>query len=289
MLNRILPNFLVIGAEKAGTTWLHAQLKKHPEIFLPATKEVHFFNKYDSNLNIRDHFKLGMAWYTDFFSKYNEEKAVGEVTPMYLCDPEAPLRIKQILPEVKLIAILRDPVKRAYSHYNMALNKQHTDLSFIQIIQNEDTRFIKRGLYYPQLKQYYDLFKEEQMMVIFYEEVFKDPLYWLTQICTFLGVNADFYKTDQSIYDKVYQAPAYKSPGLLNIQNKFVHTMRRNRRLGKLLNWVKEKGFSDKIKKLNITEQPYKKLDDEAAKSLKKYYDADLEQLALLLKQELPF
>src|SRR4051812_23905676 len=118
-----LPNFLVIGVEKGGTTWLHAQLKKHPQIFLPDTKEIHFFNKYSSNLIERDYFKLGIGWYLDFFKPYNGQRAIGEVTPMYICDSEAPLRIQKTLLSVRLIAILRNPVDRAYSHYWMAKNK----------------------------------------------------------------------------------------------------------------------------------------------------------------------
>jgi len=120
-----LPNFLVIGVEKGGTTWLHAQLKKHPEIFLPQSKEIHFFNKYNSNLIKHDYFQLGINWYADFFKQYKGQKVIGEVTPMYICDPEAPLRIQQTLPNVKLIAILRDPVRRAYSHYWMAKQKKN--------------------------------------------------------------------------------------------------------------------------------------------------------------------
>src|SRR5690348_11928752 len=100
MANPVLPNFLVIGVEKGGTTWLHTQLKKHPEIFLPNTKEVHFFNKYNSNFVAHDYFKFGLDWYREFFKDYEGQQAIGEVTPMYICDAEAPLRIKQTLPDV---------------------------------------------------------------------------------------------------------------------------------------------------------------------------------------------
>jgi len=113
----ILPTFLFIGAEKAGTTWFYARLKEHPDIFVPETKELHFFNKYNSNLEKMDRFeKLGLNYYQRFFQRYAGEKAIGEVCPMYLCDPCAPVRIRQTLPQVKLIACLRNPADRAYSH-----------------------------------------------------------------------------------------------------------------------------------------------------------------------------
>jgi hypothetical protein len=171
---------------------MHAQLKKHPEIFVPESKEIHFFNKYNSNLVKRDYFQLGINWYADFFKQYRGQKAIGEVTPMYICDPEAPLRIHQTIPQVKLIVILRDPVHRAYSHYWMAKQKNHTKLTFKEVTQQKEARFINRGLYYEQLKVYHKLFQPQQIMTLFYEEVFKDAEYWLIETCKFLGVDESF-------------------------------------------------------------------------------------------------
>lgn len=289
MANMVLPNFLVIGAEKGGTTWLHTQLKKHPDIFLPNSKEVHFFNKYNSNFVAHDYFKFGLNWYCNFFKDYKKQKAIGEVTPMYICDAEAPLRIKQTLPDVKLIAILRNPVQRAYSHYWMAKHKNHTALSFDGVIEQEEPRFIKRGLYYQQLKTYYELFKPQQIMVLFYEELFKDPAYWLLQICKFLEVNNDYYENDKSIHDKVFQSSAYKSAFFLNKQNYIVHQMRRNKALSYLLNWLKLKGVSDKIKSMNTVEKSYVQISENNAITLQDYYQKDLKALSSLLKRELPF
>jgi hypothetical protein len=285
-----LPNFLVIGAEKAGTTWLHQQLKKHPEIFLPETKEIHFFNKYSSNLIKRDYFQLGIEWYADFFKQYTGEKAIGEVTPMYICDPEALLRIYQTLPHVKLIVILRDPVHRAYSHYWMAKQKNHTKLTFREIIKQKEPRFIGRGLYYKQLKVCYELFQPEQIMVLFYEEVFKDSEYWLIQICKFLVVDDSFYSNNPIVDDeKVFPASGYKSAVLLSLQNKIIHTMRRNKLLGRMVSWFKQHGISDRLKKLNTVEKPYNAINEEDAIMLYDFYEEDMQALSLLLKRELPF
>jgi len=284
-----LPNFLVIGVEKGGTTWLHAQLKKHPEIFLPQSKEIHFFNKYNSNLIEHDYFQLGINWYADFFKQYKEQKAIGEVTPMYICDPEAPLRVQQTLPNVKLIAILRNPVHRAYSHYWMAKQKKHVRLTFREVIEQKESRFIGRGLYYQQLKVYHELFQPEQIMILFYEEVFKNPRYWLAQICRFLGIDDTFYLNNSMVNEKVFPASGYKSTTLLNLQNKMVHGLRRNGFSSQLLTWLKNKGISDRLKKLNTIKKSYDPIDEKDAMSLYNFYKEDMQTLSFFLKKELPF
>lgn len=290
MANPVLPNFLVVGVEKGGTTWLYAQLKKHPDIFLPDTKEIHFFNRFNSNFVEHDYFQFGLEWYQKFFKEYKGQKAIGEITPMYICDPEAPLRIKQTLPNVRLIAMLRDPVQRAYSHYWMAKQKNHTNTAtFKEVIDQKEPKFIERGLYYKQLKTYYELFDSKQIMVLFFDEVFKDPEYWLTQVCRFLGVDATFYQNNASIKERVFEASAYKSAALLNKQISLVHKMRRSKALSSVLDWMKRKGFADRIKKMNMVEQQYEKISERDAAELQQYYCEDLKALASLLNRNLPF
>ena len=105
----MLPNFLVIGGEKCGTSWLYDVLLRHSDIYLPDTKELGFFNRRESNLNVTDYYvRLKLPWYQDFYVAYAGETAVGDVSPMYLCDEMAPERIATTLPAAKLIAVLRD-------------------------------------------------------------------------------------------------------------------------------------------------------------------------------------
>jgi hypothetical protein len=256
---------------------------------VPDTKEVHFFNKYNSNFIERDNYKLGLKWYSDFFAKYTGQKACGEITPMYICDAEAPARIKKEIPDVKIIAMLRNPVNRAYSHYWMAKNKDHTNLTFDEVIEQQEPRFIKRGLYAEQLAKYYELFPAEQVKVVFYEQVMDDPEFWLADICKFIGVDSDFYNGNEEIKKKVFEASAYKSAALLNLQNKVIHKLRRNRTIGKLLNWVKSTGVTNTIKKANRVEQSYEKINAEQTKKLQSYYSSDLEKLSVLLNLKIPY
>ncbi len=289
MSKPVLPNFLIAGAEKGGTTWLHAQLRKHPDIFLPATKEVQFFNKYNSNFVPNDYFRYGLEWYGRFFEEHNGQPATGEATPMYICDAEAPERILKTLPGVKIIVMLRNPVQRAYSHYWMAKQKHHTTLCFKEVIEQEEPRFVKRGLYYQQLKTYFDLFRREQIMVLFYEEVFEHPAYWLSKVCRFLQVDESFFDDDPSVGEKVFEASAYKSPFLLNKQHEIVHRMRRNKTLSGVLNWLKQNGISDRVKKMNAVQKQYEPMAAGEAALLWQYYQEDMAALALLLNRELPF
>ena len=103
-----LPDFLGLGVQKGGTTSLHCLLEQHPQVFLPSVKEVHYFS-----LN----FASGEAWYRSQFASAEPEQRCGEITPYYLFHPQAAARVREALPQAKLIVLLRDPVERTLSQY----------------------------------------------------------------------------------------------------------------------------------------------------------------------------
>ena len=107
-MNVKLPDFLGIGAQKAGTTYLYSLLSEHPQVFLSSPKELHFFSL---------HYQKGLAWYQDQFKFAATDKCCGEITPYYMFHPLASKRIRKHLPNVKLIVLLRDPVERALSQF----------------------------------------------------------------------------------------------------------------------------------------------------------------------------
>lgn len=106
----MLPNFLIVGAARAGTTSLYYYLKQHPDVFMSPKKEIDFFD-VDKN------FEKGLDWYERYFEGYTGQKAIGEASPLYMYLEKVPKRIAKVIPDVKLIFILRNPVDRAYSHY----------------------------------------------------------------------------------------------------------------------------------------------------------------------------
>jgi len=186
-----LPNFLGIGAQKAGSSWLELQLRGHPDIYLPPwRKEVHFF---DGN------YDRGIEWYEKFFSdatSSDEYLAIGEITPKYIYDPEVPARIQKHIPNCKFIAILRNSVDRAYSQYGeVVLNRMET-ASFAEALEKYPD-FFERGLYSEQIKRYYKYFPVENFLILLLERVKSQPEIVLRQVADFLSV--DFDKFDLSL------------------------------------------------------------------------------------------
>jgi len=209
------PNFICVGAQKAGTTAFYDLIKNHPDIELSAKKEIHFF-EIDKNFN------KGLDWYSGFFSN-DKNKLKGEVTPDYMLYNHVPERIHQTLgKEVKLIFLLRNPILRAYSQFNFHQMKGvENRRDFQKVIENEtidytnDTYnnwydpayYLSRGLYYNQIKRYLKYFSIEQMHFQLYEELFDESKQaeCLKEVFKFLGVS-DF-KPEKAGHSNVTKVP----------------------------------------------------------------------------------
>lgn len=179
------PNFLVIGAARSGTTWIAKNLSEHPEVFLPQTKEVHFFDAQ---------YEKGLPFYESFFTDLGKAHAIGEATPAYLHNEAAAGRIKQHLPDVKMIACLRNPVDRVYSRYWNARGRfaKNLNLSFEEKLKQKP-EFIAEGFYADHLKRFFALFPREQFLILFYEQLSLDPLGFMRRIHHFIGVDETFH------------------------------------------------------------------------------------------------
>lgn len=184
----MLPNFIVIGAPRCGTTAIHANLQAHPEVFVPKCKETHFFDR---------HYDQGIARYEAHFADWNGEPAVGELTPGYLHGVYSPYDIPRLihthLPDVRLIASLRNPVERVYSEfwYTKGKDPNNARLSFEEKLERKP-EFIREGFYYDQLRRYYDLFPAENILVLLYDDLLRDPRAFMQRVYAFIGVRADF-------------------------------------------------------------------------------------------------
>jgi len=157
-------------------------LREHPEVFMSDNKEVDFFSHY---------FPLGRDWYTQQFEGGGTAKAVGEISPDYLYVPDAAGRIKEILPEVRLIVCLRNPIERAYSHCAFHRKKGKHALAFRDALER-DSDYVQRGMYADQLDRFLALFAREQILVLIYEDLSPAPEAFLRQVFGFLGVDPDF-------------------------------------------------------------------------------------------------
>jgi hypothetical protein len=204
-----LPQFLILGAQRSGTTTLYKWMTQHPQIRPATKKEIHFFD-----LNFRN----GIPWYRIHFplrSKLGDDRITGEASPYYLFHPRAPERIRSVLPDVKMIVLLRNPAERAVSHYFHEVRLGREDLPIEEALRLEESRlqpelekmqkdefyfsaahqrhsYKARGLYAEQLKRYFDLFDRRQLLVLSSEEYFADPANALHVIFSFLEINAGF-------------------------------------------------------------------------------------------------
>lgn len=207
---RTLPDFLIIGAQKSGTTSLYSYLGQHPQLMPSLKKEVHFF---DGGLNSNvDNFNKGEAWYRSHFPlNRNTDRKAFEVSPLYIFNPLVPQRIAKLIPEVKLIAILRNPVERAISHYFHERRLGHESLSIMEALQKEEERlkpviakqdykndafrhysYKSRGVYHEQIKRYLDYFPMNRILVMNSETLFKQPEDTLRRIFQFIGIDQEF-------------------------------------------------------------------------------------------------
>jgi hypothetical protein len=204
----VLPNFLIIGAAKSGTSALYTYLRQHPAVFMPERKELRFFSYTgpapDSVPKIYLHESItSMVEYQGHFSLVRNEKAIGESSPMYLYTPGTAERIQSALPDVQLIAILRNPVERAYSAYLHAVREwRESARDFSEALALEDERiragwgmlwhYKNAGFYSEQLARYYKVFKAEQLKVVLYDDLVSEPQRLIQDLFTFVGVDPDF-------------------------------------------------------------------------------------------------
>jgi len=188
------PTFMIIGTQKGGTTSLHHYLDKHHDVTMAFKKEVHFFDSF--------YFK-GTDWYLAHFPLRDEAAQTGEASPTYLFHPETPRRVHDAFPQVKLIALLRNPVDRAYSHHQMEFRRGNDPLLFEEAIAQEPERlrdsnpdlaggnwrrfsYLSRGMYAEQLARWLELFPREQFLFIKSEEFFREPGRLFDQVLRFL-------------------------------------------------------------------------------------------------------
>jgi Sulfotransferase family len=200
----IWPNFFIVGAQNSGTTSLYAYLKQHPEVFMPALKEPHYFARITPSREqrylrtiIRDE-----AAYLGLFRKAMGFKAIGEASPSYLWEPNAPLRIRAAVPRAKIIILLRDPVERAYSHYLMDVREGRQDLPFREALQsdwNQNNKgwsvsqlYVELGLYAEQVRRYLDVFGSQQVLILMFDELTSSVLNGksvVANVLQFLGLS----------------------------------------------------------------------------------------------------
>jgi len=294
----MLPNFICPGAAKAATTTLHNLLKQHSEIYLPEVKETGFFwDEYDK----------GLAWYEEtYFSRVQEQKIVGDITPAYMSFDYIPKRIYNSLDDdIKLIFMLRDPIERAYSHYWMSYRRGYETKSFAQAIELEEKRlkqgketgdferqvmvfgYIQRGMYARQIENFLEYFPVDNMKFVFFEEFITDTPMVLEEILNFLDLNFD----ENIDYDK--QSNPSRLPLFSELRDLLWTPSNLSMKLARLLlpikSWRRKlrnslRKFDEKINRESF-EKP--EMDSEVRDRLRTVYKEEVEKLEKITGRDL--
>ena len=202
----MLPNFIVIGAAKAGTTALYWYLAEHPAVFMSAVKETNYFAY---GLDAQGHLLYGdpdvhqfpvksPEAYERLFADVGGASAVGEASPIYLECPQSPARIADALPDVRLICTLRHPIERAYADYLMYLWRRgrrfdpDRDLSLTAVWALPDSRWMQVSRYHEQLARYYARFPRERIHVFLIDDLKRDATGTVQNVYRFLSVDPTF-------------------------------------------------------------------------------------------------
>jgi hypothetical protein len=286
----MLPNFLIIGAQKSGTTSLRYYLEEHPEIYMHP-KEIHFFDDRNGAFN------RGVGYYRSFFENLSGARIVGECTPCYMFPEEAPQRIHAVIPDVRLAIIMRNPVDRAYSHYWKNIKNGREKYSFEEAIEREAARmeksqwhrlqfsYVARGFYSDQLMRFLTHFSLKDILVLIFEEFTKSPQECLRKVYSFLGIDLGFVCS--RIHEVKNQAAMSRSKWLFSVSKKqypFPGIM------SSVIYETRVFGILKAInKKFNVKPFAYPEMEADTRKMLLDRYSASTEKLSNVIGRDLSF
>ena len=213
-MTKALPTFIIIGAGKSGTTALHQFCESHPEVWMANAKETNFFELEGKPLTVdpkddpemRFHFEYSINNWSDYHKEFEgglDLPARGESSPMYLYGERAPKHIKEHIPNIKLVAILRDPVQRLYSRWTHLLRDQVDPVSQLEFstclepnsIWNRRNDLIQEGFYHTHLSRYTELYGPDQLKVFLFDDLRAHPDQVMRELFEHIGVDAH-YKPD---------------------------------------------------------------------------------------------
>ncbi|MBK5232349.1 MAG: sulfotransferase [Thermoleophilia bacterium] len=233
-----LPNFIIIGGLKCGTTSIHHYLGLHPDLHMSKPKELNFFAA-------EQNWDLGFDWYKGRFD--NRFKVNGESSPHYTNRPRfngVAERIHEYCPDVRLVYMVRDPIKRILSHWVHATGAGYETREFVETLSKPDTAYIQRSMYWMQLQPYLELFDTEQIEVITQEELGSDRDGTMKKAFSFLGVDENF-TSDQ--WDRQWEKSSAKQDSKYQVMEKLIklpgfRSLDRNfDRLPESMRWMVEK------------------------------------------------
>lgn len=284
-------DFIGIGAGRSGSTWLSKSFVQHPDILFSSQKSKKELSFFNTNYKVKylktrkSNYHKGISWYLNQFPTPKKGKIRGEFTPWYLFDKKAHVRIKKHFPNIKLIAVLRNPVERIYSSYF------YSKLAVTQKVPNEFTSFIKdqevlnRFYYYPYLKKYLSTFPRNRIHIILLNNIKNKPKDVLKKVYGFLGVDSNFVPANVNKKINTSNGTRYKSLKKLGLVT--------NNLLQKAgLEQVRDKIFFNEnlfklYKRLNRKQISKPKMKPQSEQKLIKHFNKDINKTEKLINKDL--
>ncbi|PWW81195.1 hypothetical protein CR164_11690 [Prosthecochloris marina] len=279
-----IPNFIVVGAAKSGTTSLYQYLKQHNDIYMSFRKEIMFFD-----LN----YYKGLEYYAKYFKGYNGEKAIGDISPSYMCDSNVPRRIAKILPKTKIIFLLRNPIDRIYSHYWDLVCWKIIKSDFRDAIHQSaiwkksygylEYDILEMGLYYKYINKYREYYSDDDIGVFLYDDMCEDVYAFMDKIFDFLNISK---RVEIDLSDKVNQKRQHKNQILSKILvserlREYVVSNMNEKTIKKL------RKIYDNILSINTEKIKVEEIDDADKSFLLNFYKSDIEKLSCYLNRDL--
>jgi hypothetical protein len=291
-------DFIIIGAQKSGTTSLFEYLTSHPNIFMPGAKELEFFSD-------PKRYAKGYDWYYKaFFAKAPAESILGEASTHYMMYPDAPSNILTTLPDIKLLAILRNPLERALSHYRMTVMRGRENGTFREAIssrlnnpsaplpsdpyQLENFSYVEFGEYGRILESYIGRFDRSRIKVIFMDDLERNPVSLMQDIYAFLGVSRTHTPPNAG---KRYNVTGKKIiPGLDNNFRKALSWAWKNRVFRRLMTRARyERLMFWSFTEFNIKKEEAEKMERDIQQALIAHFKPDMARLEALLGIKVPW
>ena len=283
------PNFFIVGAPKAGTTSLYYYLQRHPEVFMSSIKEPNFFS-YDEtvrqNLYHKEKGVGTMEEYLKLFASANgRHKAVGEASVSYLFYPSVPGKIKEMVPDAKIIMSLRNPVDRAFSHYYMEHKLGYVNTPMEDILYKKSNhrnaslwyqQYIELGLYTEQVKRYLDVFGKDNVRIFIYDELSENIEGMILNVFDFLGIDKTHIPELEGKYN------TYSTP-----RNSFFHAIYAQKNLRTLARKIIPAEKVESVKKFFLTRKKKPSKHDDTVTRMIEIYKPDIMKLEKLLNKNL--
>jgi len=276
-------DFVGIGAGKCGTTWLSDMLRQHPDIFLPKKKELHYFSAKSREGIENRHYGKPLKWYASFFKNAGKDQLKGEFSTSYIWNKNSAKDIYEHNPHVKIIVLLRDPVKNLFSRYNFWRQRGIIHSNFDQILDHKE--LLSRSLYSKELERYFALFPKGNILVMFFDDL-KNSIKFLTGVEEFLEVKQWI---PPNVYGKSHVTGVPKIPyfnSMIISANRFL--VRRFPLAKKCLRLIGVAWLLENIRIRN--KKPFGKkpvMNPVMEEKLRKFYHKDITNLEKLLGRDL--